>query len=72
LLACQIKKDDGWRLFEMDVLIFLLFGFMYMSISKVYLLERARKDIQMEYNVGDVPTKFYILSILPMLYLGEK
>jgi len=56
----------------MDVLIFLLFGFMYMSISKVYLLERARKDIQMEYNVGDVPTKFYILSILPMLYLGEK
>lgn len=56
----------------MEIFILVLFAFMYMSLSKVFLLDKVRKDIQFDYNTGDLQTRLYILSILPMLYFGEK
>jgi len=53
----------------MVIFIFMLFVIAYIVTAKVYLLPTARDDIQAEYRVGNSVMRFYILSMLPILYI---
>lgn len=49
-------------------MIIVLFA-LYIATSKMYLLDKARNDIQIEYQTGNRGMKFYILAMLPILYI---
>ncbi len=53
----------------MGIFIFMLFAVAYIVTSKMFLLDKARHDVQNEYRVGNTVMRFYILSMLPILYI---
>lgn len=46
------------------IVVFLL----YLITSKIILLPDARNDVQMEYKIGNIQQKLYILLMLPIYY----
>jgi len=55
----------------MVIFVFMIFAVAYIVTSKMFLLERARNDIQNEYRIGNGVMRFYILSVLPILYIKD-
>jgi len=53
----------------MGIFVFMLFAVAYIVTSKMFLLDKARHDVQNEYRVGNTVMRFYILSMLPILYI---
>ena len=53
-------------------MIYLVILVLYLITSKMVLLPLVRKDIQMDYQRGDVKDKLYILLMLPIYYSTGK
>lgn len=49
-------------------MIYIILLVLYLATSKLVLLPKARQDVKIDYQVGDMSDKLFILLMLPIYY----